>query len=154
MNTKATRKTTQTARKTALPGHHNMTAINTSNPLTKMLNNAFSKLDRDQSGSLNRVEFGSLYEVLKPGIAIDKSGKLLVSEAQEFQRMDHNSEGKVSLRELDTTDVLMPANLTDDSVGAMPQHLKLLDTISAREAASLLSAPDVAADTAANKPTK
>ena len=128
-----------------------MTAINTSNPLTKMLNNAFSKLDRDHSGSLDKGEFGSLYEILKPGIATDKSGKLLVSEAQEFQRMDHNADGKVSQSELDTTDVLMPASLTDDSLGAMLEHLKLLDTISARAAASLLSAPDPAAGTAATK---
>lgn len=113
-----------------------------------MLSNAFNKLDQDQSKGLDRGEFKALYEMLKPGIAADKDGNLLVSEGEEFKRMDHNVDGQVSNTEMQTTGVLMPANLTDDSLSSMIEYLKHLDTFSARSAVSLLSAPDLPTDAA------
>jgi Ca2+-binding EF-hand superfamily protein len=131
-----------------------MTTINASNPLANMLNNTFDKLDQDQSASLDRGEFKSLYEVLKPGIAADKDGKLLIGEDEEFLRMDHNADGQVSRTEMQSTGVLMPAKLTDDSLGSMIEYLKLLDTFSAKSAVALLSAPDLPVASAHNDSIK
>lgn len=129
-----------------------MTTISTANPLANMLGNAFNKLDQDQSEGLDRTEFRNLYEILKPGIASDKDGKLLVSEGEEFKRMDHNADGQVSSTEMQTTGVLMPARLTDDLLNAMIEYLKLLDTFSAKSAASILSATNLPPSAAKAEP--
>ena len=122
-----------------------MTTINSSNPLKNMLDNTFDKLDQDQNKSLDRSEFKAMYEVLKAGIAVDRKGQPKVSEEAEFARMDHNGDGLISKTEMQTTDVLMPAALTDESLNAMIAHLRLLGTADAANAASLLSAPNKAA---------
>lgn len=116
-----------------------MTAIAQSQALSTMLTNAFQKLDRDQDRQLDRNEFAAFYEVLKPGIAHDKHGKPTVSQAQQFQRMDHDGNGQVSHEEMSTTGVLMPAELTDDSLAAMIDHLKRSASAAATAAAALLA---------------
>jgi Ca2+-binding EF-hand superfamily protein len=120
-----------------------MTTIQTFNPLASMLNKSFTQLDQDASKGLDRGEFKAMYEMLKPGLAADKEGRFRVSEDAEFKRMDHNADGQVNRAELLSTDVLMPAELTDDKLTSMIAYLKQLDTFSAREAASRLSAPDL-----------
>lgn len=114
-------------------------SIDALNPLTRMLGNAFDRLDQDNNGGLDRSDFHSMYELLKPGIAVDVAGKPQFTENDEFQRMDHNADGQVSKEELQTTGVLMPATLTDDSLTAMIAYLHQLDTLSAKTAAAQLA---------------
>jgi len=98
-----------------------------------MLGNAFDKLDQDRSGGLDRSEFKAMYEVLKPGLAEDEDGKKTVSQSEEFSKMDHNSDGQVSKDEMQTTGVLMPADLTDDSLTSMIKYLNLLNTVTSKD---------------------
>jgi hypothetical protein len=119
-----------------------MTTIGRTDPLASMLGNAFDKLDQDQDKNLDRSEFKALYEMLKPGIAEDRNGVKQFSAEAEFDRMDHNADGRVSKDEMSTTGVLMPADLTDDSLNAMIKYLNALNTVQAKSAASLLSGSD------------
>jgi hypothetical protein len=112
-----------------------MTAIATPNPLTAMLNNAFSKFDKDSNGNLDAQEFTSFNEILKPGIAYDKSGKPLRDMKQD---MDHDKNGEISQDEMNSTGVLMPAELSDPSLKSMLNYLTLQDDPLAVQAAALL----------------
>jgi Ca2+-binding EF-hand superfamily protein len=119
-----------------------VTTIDRSNPLSSMLDNAFTKFDRNKDGKLDTEEFRPFYEILKPGIALDKDKKPTISE-QEYQgRMDHNSDGGVTRTEMQSTGVLMPASLTDDSLNSMMQYLLKQQIASAQAAAGILAEND------------
>ena len=116
-----------------------MSAVSNTSNLSGMLSNAFLQLDRDKDRQLDRGEFAAFYEVLRPGIATDREGRPTRSQAQEFQRMDHNGDGRVGHDEMQSTGVLMPAELCDDSLKAMIDYLRRSDTVAATAAADLLS---------------
>ena len=118
------------------------TIANGPNPLASMLDNAFSKLDRDKDGKLDGEEFQSFYEVLKAGVAVDDKGRPTVS-AQDFRdRMDTDADGSVTLTEMQATGVLMPAELTDESLHPMVDYLLAQATGNAALAASRLLEAD------------
>ncbi|MBB3176358.1 EF-hand domain-containing protein [Variovorax sp. Sphag1AA] len=119
-----------------------MTTVANANPLTRMLESAFTKFDRDKDGKLNAEEFGAFYEILKPGIALDEKGKPAISEQEYRSQMDGNSDGEVTLSEMEGTGVLMPANLTDESLDSMVQYLLAQMTTSASSAAGMLAESD------------
>lgn len=106
-----------------------------STPLSQMLNNAFAKFDRDGDGKLNADEFNEFNEILKPGIAIDDSGKPTINYNK---RMDHDDDGMISQEEMNTTGLLMPADLCDPSLKSMLNYLRLKDDSLALEAAAIL----------------
>ena len=112
-----------------------MTTINNASPLSQMLNNAFGKFDKDGDGKLNSDEFKTFNEILKPGIATDEQGKPTVDYSE---RMDHDSDGLVSQDEMNSTGLLMPADLCDPSLNSMLDYLLLKADPLAVEAASLL----------------
>jgi hypothetical protein len=112
-----------------------MTSIDNSNPLGKMLNNAFAKFDKDGDGKLNADEFKKFNEILKPSIAVDDTGQPTVDY---IERMDHDGDGQVSQDEMNTTGVLMPAGLTDPNFRSMLDYLHLKGDPLALEAAALL----------------
>lgn len=116
-----------------------MTAVAGATPLSTLLSKAFHQLDQDRDRQLDRAEFAAFYEVLRPGIATDKEGQPTVSQDQQFQRMDHDGNGRVSHDEMQSTGVLMPAELCDDSLAAMIDYLKRSDTVASSAAAALLS---------------
>ena len=75
-----------------------MTAPVTGNPLSQMLNNAFTKLDRDGDNKLNADEFADFNQVLMPGLKLDDNGKPTVdmspsSAASTAPRSDDSSQG-------------------------------------------------------------
>ena len=111
---------------------------NLTNPLARMLDNAFTKFDADKNGKLNAEEYRSFYEILKPGIAVDENDKLSISEQEYRSRMDGDSDG-VSRREVQGTGVLMPAELTGESLESMLQYLLTQTSASALAAANLLA---------------
>ena len=100
-----------------------MNSIDRTNPLANMLSNAFDKFDQDRDGKLNTAEFSSFYEILKPGIGYDANNSMSISCEQYQDRMDHDGDQGVSKDEMLTTTVLMPAELTDESLDAMVQYL-------------------------------
>lgn len=91
------------------------------NPLASMLNSAFDKFDRNGDGKLNRAEFESFNEILKPGTATDDLGRPLVNYEEN---MDQNGDDSVTKDEMNSTTVLMPASLTDSSFSQMISTLK------------------------------
>lgn len=113
-----------------------MTSIGHSTPLSQMLNNAFAKFDRDGDGKLNADEFKTFNEILKPGIAVDDSGKPTVDYGE---RMDHDGDGMVSQDEMNTTGLVMPADLCDPSLKSMLDYLHLSQDPLALEAAAILA---------------
>ena len=112
-----------------------MTTINNANALSQMLNKAFEKLDRDGDGKLNSDEFKTFNELLKPGIALDKEGNPTVDYSE---RMDHDGDGSISQDEMNSTALLMPADLCDPSLKSMLDYLLLKVDPLAIEAARLL----------------
>jgi hypothetical protein len=112
-----------------------VTTINNATPLSQMLNNAFEKFDKDRDGKLNADEFKTFNEILKPGIATDEQGKPTVDYSE---RMDHDGDGLVSQDEMNSTGVLMPADLCDPSLKSMLDYLLLKADPLAIEAATLL----------------
>jgi Ca2+-binding EF-hand superfamily protein len=104
------------------------------NPLGAMLDKAFNKFDQDGDGKLDKSEFASFNEILKPGIAVDADGKPTTDYSET---MDENSDGSITKDEMENTPVL-PAALTSDNFGSMISYLKLQDTPEALEAASIL----------------
>lgn len=121
-----------------------MTSIDRTNPLTNMLANAFNKFDKDGDGKLNAQEYRSFYEILKPGIALDEHKQPLISEQDYRARMDADSDGLVSSSEALGATVLMPADLTSESLDSMLQYLVKLGTDNSLAAASSLAANDAA----------
>ncbi len=100
-----------------------------------MLNNAFSKFDRDGDNKLNSEEFRTFNEILKPGIAVDKNDRPTVDYSKT---MDFNSDGLVTRDEMNSTGILMPARLTDDSLKMILNYLSLKEDPSAIAAAAIL----------------
>lgn len=106
------------------------------NVVTALLDKAFAKFDQNGDGSLDSSEFAKFNEILKPGIAVDGLGRPTVDYDQ---KMDQNSDGKVTKEEVESTPVIMPASLSgSDSFGSLISYLKMQDTPEALEAASLL----------------
>ena len=116
-----------------------MTTINNASPLSQMLNKAFEKFDRDGDGKLNADEFKKFNEILKPGIAVDKEGKPTIDYSE---RMDHDGDKLISQDEMNSTPLLMPADLCDPSLKSMLDYLLLKNDPLAIEAASLLKDDD------------
>lgn len=122
-----------------------MTTVNSSSSLSSMLALAFQRVDQSQDGQLNADEFSSFHEVLKAGIAVDDEGTPVISENEYFNRMDHDRNGQVDESEMQSTGVLMPAELTDDSLDAMIKHLLEQATKKSAEVAALLAKDETAA---------
>jgi hypothetical protein len=118
-----------------------MNSVDNNNPLSVMLDNVFSKVDSNKDNKLDADEYKSFYEVLKAGIATNDSGKPYISDDQYFQRMDHDADGGVTREEVQTTGVIMPADLCDVSLDKMIDWLKLQKTTGAQMAAQLLASP-------------
>lgn len=118
-----------------------MTPVARSNPLASMLDNAFKKFDQNKDGKLNSTEYQSFYEVLRPGIATNDN-KPVVGVQESMARIDANADGGVSREEVQNAGVLMPAELTDESLDAMLQHLLEQSTYSAQAAAQILAKED------------
>jgi Ca2+-binding EF-hand superfamily protein len=117
--------------------------VNPSSSLPNLLAQAFQRVDASGDGKLNREDFSSFYEVLKAGIAVDGEGTPQISETEYFERMDHNRDGVVEESEMQSTGVLMPAELTSgDSLNALIQHLLEQATKKSTEVAMLLSKDD------------
>jgi Ca2+-binding EF-hand superfamily protein len=112
-----------------------MTAPVTGNPLSQMLNNAFTKLDRDGDNKLNADEFADFNQVLMPGLKLDDNGKPTVDMQA---RMDHNGDGFVDRDEMNTTGVLMPADMCDPSLGSIINYLHLKGDDAALRAMTML----------------
>lgn len=125
-----------------------MTPVARSNPLANMLDNAFKKFDQDKDGKLNSAEYQSFYEVLRPGIATNDN-KPVVGVQESMARMDADADGGVSREEVQNAGVLMPAELTDESLEATLQHLLEQSTYSAQAAAQFLAREDEPAEGAA-----
>jgi Ca2+-binding EF-hand superfamily protein len=100
-----------------------------------MLNKAFSKFDRDGDDKLSSEEFRNLNEILKPGIAVDKDDRPTVDYSKT---MDFNSDGLITRDEMNSTGVLMPARLTDESLKMILNYLALKEDPSAIAAAAIL----------------
>jgi hypothetical protein len=100
-----------------------------------MLNNAFSKFDRNGDGKLNAEEFRSFNEILKPGIAVDDDGRPTIDYGRA---MDRNADKLITRDEMNATGVLMPAKLTDISLEAMFSYLLSKGDPTALAAAAIL----------------
>ena len=117
-----------------------LTSVGSSNPLAGMLNNAFSKFDRNGDGKLNAEEFRNFNEILKPGIALDKDGRPTIDYSTA---MDRDADTMITRDEMNSTGVLMPAKLTDDSLQAMFNYLLAkADSSALAAAAALKPEPD------------
>jgi Ca2+-binding EF-hand superfamily protein len=116
-------------------GRNDMTSTSTATQLSQMLNNAFTKFDRDGDDKLNSEEFANFNEVLKPGLKLDDKGNPTVDMNE---KMDHDRDGFVSRDEMDSTGVLMPANLTDSTLKSMLDYLHLQVDPAALQAAAIL----------------
>lgn len=112
----------------------------TGTQLSQMLNNAFTKFDRDGDDKLNSEEFANFNEVLKPGLKLDESGNPTVDMNA---KMDRDGNGFVDRAEMGSTGVLMPANLTDTTLKSMLDYLHLqIDPAALQAAAILEESPD------------
>jgi Ca2+-binding EF-hand superfamily protein len=112
-----------------------VTSVGSFNPLAGMLNNAFSKFDRNGDGKLNAEEFRSFNEILKPGIAVDDDGRPTIDYGTA---MDRNADKLITRDEMNATGVLMPAKLTDNSLEAMFNYLLSKGDPTALAAAAIL----------------
>lgn len=114
--------------------------MTTVNPLSAVLSNAFSKLDRNKDGNLDRAEFNTFYEVLKPGTACDDEGQLKMTASDYFKRMDADRSGSVTEEEVLASGVVMPSELcSDGSVDALLHYLQQQLSDTAALAATMLS---------------
>jgi Ca2+-binding EF-hand superfamily protein len=127
-----------------------MSAVNSDNRLSAMLDNAFAKVDRNKDGQLDAQEYKSFYEVLRAGIAVDQNDVAKISDGEYFQRMDHNADGGVTREEMQSTPVLMRADLCDPSLDAMIGWLKDQSTAAASLAARYLAADDASGTSTKN----
>jgi hypothetical protein len=116
-----------------------MSTIDPNNRMETMLDNAFSRFDRNQDKKLDKEEYTSFYEILRNGIAMDKDNKPVISTEQFFERMDHNGDASVSNEEMHNTGFLMRADLCDPSLDNMIQWLREQSTEAATLAAQLLA---------------
>ncbi|MET4492165.1 hypothetical protein [Bradyrhizobium sp. LA7.1] len=117
-----------------------MTSTDKTNPLARMLDNAFTKFDRNKDGKLDTTEFKAFNELLKPGIALDETGK---PKVDYNSRMDLDGDHAITREEMHATPVLMPASLSDPSLTAMLTYLhSLQDNPNAAAAAAILAQDD------------
>lgn len=79
------------------------------NPVAQLLGKKFSEADKNEDGSLGRLEFGAFNETLKHGIATDAHGR---PSFDYFTKMDHDKDGAVTREEALSTGVLLPASMT------------------------------------------
>ncbi|MGR9234838.1 EF-hand domain-containing protein [Rhizobium leguminosarum] len=120
-----------------------MASTTITNPLTRMLDGAFTKFDQNKDGKLDTAEFKTFNELLKPGIAVDETGKPKVDYSS---RMDLDGDHEITREEMHATTVLMPAALTDPSLNMMLNYLNgLQDDPNVAAAAARLAADDDAA---------
>ncbi|MFP3547250.1 hypothetical protein SB748_27945 [Rhizobium sp. SIMBA_035] len=112
-----------------------MTSATISTQLSQMLDNAFTKFDRDRDDKLNSEEFANFNEVLKPGLKLDDRGNPSVDMNA---KMDHDGNGFVDRVEMGSTGILMPANLTDSTLKSMLDYLHLQVDPAALQAAAIL----------------
>jgi hypothetical protein len=112
--------------------------IASTSALPRMLGKVFDAVDSDKSGTLDRDEFKSLYEVLKAGIAVDKDKKPVIDAEQYFGKIDTNGSNGVTKEELLGASVLMPANLTDESLKPLISYLLNQQSVAANMTATLL----------------
>lgn len=129
-----------------------MSTIDPNDRMNTMLDNVFTRLDRNQDKKLDAEEYQSFYEVLRNGIAMDKDNKPVVTDKQFFERMDHNGDGGVTSEEMHSTPFLMRADLCDPSLDNMIAWLREQSTEAATLAAKLLANvpqpnPSIATDT-------
>ncbi|WP_246727206.1 EF-hand domain-containing protein [Rhizobium leguminosarum] len=118
-------------------GRNDMTSATTSTAtqLSQMLNNAFTKFDRDGDDRLNSEEFSNFNEVLKPGLKLDDRG---IPTVDMNAKMDPDGDGFIDRAEMGSTGVLMPANLTDSTLKSMLDYLHLQVDPAALQAAAIL----------------
>ncbi|NKL63928.1 hypothetical protein GFM09_21515 [Rhizobium leguminosarum bv. viciae] len=107
----------------------------TATQLSQMLNNAFTKFDRDGDDRLNSEEFSNFNEVLKPGLKLDDRG---IPTVDMNAKMDPDGDGFIDRAEMGSTGVLMPANLTDSTLKSMLDYLHLQVDPAALQAAAIL----------------
>ena len=134
-----------------------MSTIDPNDRMNAMLDNVFTRIDRNQDKKLDAEEYKSFYEVLRNGIAMGNDNKPVVSEKEFFERMDHNGDGGVSNEEMHSTTFLMRADLCDPSLDNMITWLREQSTEAATLAAQLLANepqpnPSIATDAKPNSP--
>lgn len=134
-----------------------MSTIDPNDRMNAMLDNVFTRIDRNQDKKLDAEEYKSFYEVLRNGIAMGNDNKPVVSEKEFFERMDHNGDGGVSNEEMHNTPFLMRADLCDPSLDNMIAWLREQSTEAATLAAQLLANepqpnPSIATDTEPTSP--
>lgn len=134
-----------------------MSTIDPNDRMSTMLENAFTRIDRNQDKKLDAEEYKSFYEILRNGIAMDKDNQPVITDKQFFERMDHNGDGGVTSEEMHSTPFLMRADLCDPSLDNMIAWLREQSTEAATLAAQLLAStpqpnPSIATDTESNVP--
>ena len=134
-----------------------MSTIDPNDRMSTMLDNVFTRIDRNQDKKLDAEEYKSFYEVLRNGIALDKNNQPVVTDRQFFERMDHNGDGGVTSEEMHSTNFLMRADLCDPSLDNMIAWLREQSTEAATLAAQLLASepqpnPSIATDTESKLP--
>jgi len=124
-----------------------MTSVDFSNPAMSMLNNAFTKFDRNKDGKLSADEFKGFNEVLKPGVAVDAQGKPTIDFSKT---MDKDKDGSISRDEMNQTNMLVPAQISDPSLKSTLEFLLSRHTTDATAAALILQGEDLGASKQAN----
>ncbi|ASP99397.1 hypothetical protein CN065_14095 [Sinorhizobium meliloti] len=121
-----------------------MTASATdTSPLSQMLNKAFAKFDRDGDGKLKSDELDNFDQLLRPGVALDDNGRPTVDMKQ---KLDHNGDGAVDQGEMNSTGILMPADLSSTDFTSLLGYLHAKTDPAALQAAAILELPDANAD--------
>ncbi|MDX0684421.1 hypothetical protein GOD51_20930 [Sinorhizobium medicae] len=117
-----------------------MTVVADASPLSQMLNKAFAKFDRDGNNKLSGDELNNFDQILRPGVALDDNGRPTVDMKQ---KLDHNGDGAVDLDEMNSTGILMPANMCDTDFSSLLGYLcAKADDPAALQAAAILGMND------------
>ncbi|MDX0432863.1 hypothetical protein GOC91_15375 [Sinorhizobium medicae] len=117
-----------------------MTVVADASPLSQMLNKAFAKFDRDGNNKLTGDELNNFDQILRPGVALDDNGRPTVDMKQ---KLDHNGDGAVDLDEMNSTGILMPANMCDTDFSSLLGYLRAkADDPAALQAAAILGMND------------
>lgn len=114
------------------------TAADTS-PLTQMLNKAFTKFDRNGDNKLTGQELENFDQILMPGVVVDDNGRPKVDMKQ---RLDHNADGAVERDEMNSTGILMPAEMSDPTLNSLLNYLHARNDPAALQAAAILELDD------------
>lgn len=116
-----------------------MTTASDTSPLAQMLNNAFTKFDRNGDNKLTGEELENFNQILMPGVAVDDNGR---SKVDMKQRLDHDSDGAVGRDEVNSTGILMPAEMSDPSLTSLLNYLHAKNDPAALQAAAILELED------------